>query len=76
MASVPFVVECAQSFRLKRTDNIHIADDIAHGILGVVVENGLFLFEDTSGTGVACTPFLCDDTTFVIDIFRIKGQVV
>ena len=74
--AVPFVVKVAQGFGLERPDDIHVTDDIALGIFRAFVEYRSFLVIDTGCAVVARTPLLGDDPTFLVDVFRVEGQVI
>ena len=76
VGAVPFFIIVTQCLIGEVVHHFHGSDGEAVCILAVLVENGQYGFIHTHHGSHACAPFFVDDSAFLVDFFRIKGQVV
>ena len=68
--TVPFMVVVPQGLVLKIIDHRRVSDHVTLCVLCTRVHLRVHLFPYTTTRGTTCTPFLQDDTTLGIDLFR------
>ena len=74
--TVPFLIIVSQCLVGEVVYHFHCSDRQTVGILAVFIHGREYLFIHTHHGSCACTPFFMDNSTFLVDFFRSKCQVI